>query len=80
MRNGNIRKVLENIRTQAVTTTEPPRSIIRNNTCLVGRVSSVELPSMANMARAIRRIRNKTGGHPKNPASLSDLVIDGDYV
>ncbi|XP_037049634.1 uncharacterized protein LOC119083925 [Bradysia coprophila] len=78
VRKGNVRKVLENIRNRALSTTEPPRKILRNITCSIGRVSSVELPSNINMTRGIRRIRNKTGVHPKNPKTLAELVIDGD--
>lgn len=80
VRNGNVRRVMANMRNQAVVTTEPPRKILRNTTCLIGRVSSVELPSSPNVTRCIRRIRKKIGGHPKNPQTLAELVIDGDRL
>lgn len=79
-RNGNVRRVLQNIRNQAVTSTEPPRKILRNTTSLLGRVSSVELPCNANITRVIRRVRNKIGGHPKNPKTLAELVLEGEHL
>lgn len=79
VRNVNVRKVLQNIRNQAVASTEPPRKILRNTTIMIGRVSSVELPRNANITRMIRRVRKKIGGHPKNPKTLAELVLEGEH-
>lgn len=81
VRKGVVRKVIENVRNQAATTSEPPRKILRNATCLVDeRVFTVELPSNANASRMIRRIRNKIGGYSKTPKTLQELVIDGNNL
>lgn len=81
VRTGHVRKVLQNIRNAAATTNEPPRRVIRNNTCNIENpISAVELPSNLALSRTVSRIRKKIGGIQKCPKTLAELVIKEEYT
>lgn len=79
-RSGQIRSIIGKMHELATTSNDPPRRIIKNNTCNVDEISAVELPSNGALARRIRRARNKDKGFMKEPKSLAELVLTEDQL
>lgn len=82
---GDIRKVekriaARKIRKKAVKSNEPPRAIIRKVTSSMSTEAAIEMPNYANVARNIRRIRQKANVTPALPTTLAELVIDGEFT
>lgn len=68
------------IRQAAKNSNSPPRRIIRAVTATMSKEAAIGLPMYDVIARNVRRVRNKAKVIPKQPETLSDLVIDGEYA
>lgn len=73
-------KVMQRIREDAENTRDSPQYILSQASTHIREAVAAKLPSVGNMKRTIRKVRERKQVAPANPSSREDLVLPNEFT